>query len=408
MEDLSMFQRPRTVALKYEKPGTYGTVLIYPLNRLVECGFVGNTAVNPWVGIVCRRQAFARENESLMSLSKQVMELHYSCNHAYQSNGFGDAYYGYEDPSPPYPPSQNGMDELFEALAQERIEIREVQRKIEIQLDLLIKLATLVFEPLNNSSNISQPSNFENLPSQPLSNPWGHIGTLFLCTNQEGREDVLNEEDVESLHESLEEVEEGNEAQVAEDVDQKVEDNCKEPKGMKIVHSISPEVTPFKLPSEFQFEWVNLPTLSFIVPQQYALLETDDQLGALDGVLNKKEKESLELNASKLNTCRKSEFKAHSEHFHKLRNNRAKVGAFSLKKHLGPWQLQEKLVDSHRKGWRNHVWDPGKNYTSHHFWGVITCIRAFGDLLSMNWSPLEPTKSKHWWGFKDEFKHKPP
>ncbi|MED6158165.1 hypothetical protein PIB30_030335 [Stylosanthes scabra] len=51
MEDLSMFQRPMTVALEDENPGTYGTVLIYPLNRLVECGFVGDTAVNPWVGI---------------------------------------------------------------------------------------------------------------------------------------------------------------------------------------------------------------------------------------------------------------------------------------------------------------------------------------------------------------------
>ncbi|MED6164151.1 hypothetical protein PIB30_086910 [Stylosanthes scabra] len=217
------------------------------------------------------------------------MELRYSCNqgytpwnptpyqphdlgyNAYQSNGFGDAYYGYEDPSPPYPPSQD--------------------------------LATLIIEHLNNSSNISQPSNSEDLPSQQLSNPWGHIGTLFLCTNQEGRADVLNEEDVESLHESLEEDEEGNEAQVAEDVDQKVEDNCKEPKGIKIVHSISPEVTSSKLPSEFQFEWVNLPTLNFTNPQHYALLETDDQLGALDGVLNKKEKESLELNASKSTTC---------------------------------------------------------------------------------------------------------
>ncbi|MED6209099.1 hypothetical protein PIB30_051422 [Stylosanthes scabra] len=57
-----MFQRPRTVALEYEKPGTYGTVLIYPLNRLVKCGFVGNTVVKPWVGIICRRQAFARES----------------------------------------------------------------------------------------------------------------------------------------------------------------------------------------------------------------------------------------------------------------------------------------------------------------------------------------------------------
>ncbi|MED6119963.1 hypothetical protein PIB30_016551 [Stylosanthes scabra] len=62
MEDLSMFQRPRTVALEDENPGTYGTVLIYPLNRLVECGFVGDTAVNPWVGIFCRRQGFARES----------------------------------------------------------------------------------------------------------------------------------------------------------------------------------------------------------------------------------------------------------------------------------------------------------------------------------------------------------
>ncbi|MED6176281.1 hypothetical protein PIB30_086604, partial [Stylosanthes scabra] len=57
----------------------------------------------------------------IKSLSKQVMELHYSCNqgytpwnptpyqphdlgyNAYQSNGFGDVYYGYEYPSPPYP-----------------------------------------------------------------------------------------------------------------------------------------------------------------------------------------------------------------------------------------------------------------------------------------------------------------
>ncbi|MED6156316.1 hypothetical protein PIB30_013348 [Stylosanthes scabra] len=65
MEDLSMFQRPRTVALEDEKPGTYGTVLIYPLNRLEECGFVGDTAVNPWIGIFCRCQAFARESVDL-------------------------------------------------------------------------------------------------------------------------------------------------------------------------------------------------------------------------------------------------------------------------------------------------------------------------------------------------------
>ncbi|MED6137743.1 hypothetical protein PIB30_067854 [Stylosanthes scabra] len=41
MEDLSMFQSPRSVALEYEKPETYGTMLIYPLDRLVECAFAG-------------------------------------------------------------------------------------------------------------------------------------------------------------------------------------------------------------------------------------------------------------------------------------------------------------------------------------------------------------------------------
>ncbi|MED6207381.1 hypothetical protein PIB30_035287 [Stylosanthes scabra] len=305
----------------------------------------------------------------MKSLRKQVMELYYSCNQGYtpwnptpyqphdlgynahQSNGFGDAYYGYEDPSPPYPPSQNEIHELF--------------------------LATLVFEHLNNSSNISQPSNSEDLPSKPLSNPWRHIGSFFLCTNQERREDVLNEEDVESLHESLEEVEEGNEAQVAKDVDQ-------------------------KLQSEFQFEWVNLPTLNFTDPQHYALLETDDQLRALDGVLNKKEKESLQLNASKSITCWESEFKTYSEYLHKLHNNRAKVGTLIFWKHLGPWQFQEKL------GGTNQVWDTGKSLKNHHFWGVIACVGVFRDLLSMNWDPLEPIKFKHWWGFKDEFKHKPP
>ncbi|MED6110391.1 hypothetical protein PIB30_042417 [Stylosanthes scabra] len=177
---------------------------------------------------------------------------------------------------------------------------------------------------------------------------------------------------------------------------------------MEIVHSASSKVTPSELPSKLQFEWVDLPNLNFIGPQHYALLETDDQLGALDGVLDKKETESLELNAPMFITCGESEFESCSEHLHKLHNNRTNVGAFSLKKHLRPWQLQEKLVDSHRKEWRNHVWDPGKNYKSNHFWGVITCIGAFRDLLSMNWDPLEPTKFKHWWGFKDEFKHKPP
>ncbi|MED6183658.1 hypothetical protein PIB30_039777 [Stylosanthes scabra] len=75
MEDLSMFQRPRTIALEDENPGTYGTTLIYPLDRLVECGFVGDTVVNPWVGIFCRREGFAKESESLMRIRESRINL---------------------------------------------------------------------------------------------------------------------------------------------------------------------------------------------------------------------------------------------------------------------------------------------------------------------------------------------
>ncbi|MED6188295.1 hypothetical protein PIB30_084623 [Stylosanthes scabra] len=65
------------------------------------------------------------------SLSKQVMEEAYSYDqgyipwnpppyqhhapryNAYQSNGYGDVCYGYEDPSPPHPSSQNASKKFF-------------------------------------------------------------------------------------------------------------------------------------------------------------------------------------------------------------------------------------------------------------------------------------------------------
>ncbi|MED6212487.1 hypothetical protein PIB30_083796 [Stylosanthes scabra] len=118
--------------------------------------------------------------------------------------------------------------------------------------------------------------------------------------------------------------------------------------------------------------------------------------------------DSLVLDESRFITCGKSDFKAYSGHLHKLQNNRAKVRALSMRKHLGTWQFQEKLVNSQNNGWTNRVWDPRKSFMNRHFWGVNACIGAFRGLLDMNWDPLWPTKFKHWWGFKDEFKHKPP
>ncbi|MED6180356.1 hypothetical protein PIB30_009424 [Stylosanthes scabra] len=236
------------------------------------------------------------------SSSKQVMESYYSCNQryaplnptpyqphdlrydAYQSYGFGDAYYGYEDPSPPYPPSQKGIEEVIQLLSQERKKIREILEQIANQVDTL-------------------------------------------CS-------IINS------------------------------------KGVEIVHFASSEATPPKLPSELHFKWVNPYDMNCLDPQRYGLIEKDGQLKALCGVLDKKKMESMELNESKFKGC--------NGLLHKLHNNKAKIG------------------------WANRVWDPRKSSMDHH-WEVTHCM---GALRSLN--PPGHTNVKHWWGFKDEFKHKPP
>ncbi|MED6132555.1 hypothetical protein PIB30_020039 [Stylosanthes scabra] len=78
----------------------------------------------------------------------------------YTSDSSSDEYYSCKEDTTPYNGSEcrqrNLMDELFKALAQERNEIMEAQRKTEIQLGLMIKLATLVIEHLTNSFSSSQ------------------------------------------------------------------------------------------------------------------------------------------------------------------------------------------------------------------------------------------------------------
>ncbi|MED6123494.1 hypothetical protein PIB30_049645 [Stylosanthes scabra] len=199
-----------------------------------------------------------------------------------------------------------------------------------------------------------------------------------------------------------------NEEVEEENVDQEVEDKDKEPKGMEIVY-----------------------------PQHYGLLETDGQLRVLCGVLDKKEMDSLGLDKSRFITWEKLEFKAYSEHLHKLHNNKVKVGALNLRKHLGPWQFQEELVDLQNDGWTNQVWDLGKIYKNQHFWGLVTYLGILASLMYMIWNPIKNTKSKYWWRFiasvrvlrilvyetwdigdqcndknwwkfQEEFKHKPP
>ncbi|MED6199120.1 hypothetical protein PIB30_072953 [Stylosanthes scabra] len=149
---------------------------------------------------------------------------------------------------------------------------------------------------------------------------------------------------------------------------------------MEIVHSASSEATPPKLPSELYFKWVNPFDMNFLGPQHYCLLETDGQIKALCRVLDKKEVDFGWLNYSR---C--------------VMDGMLKLEA-----------QNEKCDDQQGEGWTNRVWDPGKSFMNQYFWGVTAYIGVLRGLLKMNWDPLEQTKFKHWWGFRDEFKHKPP
>ncbi|MED6206693.1 hypothetical protein PIB30_029306 [Stylosanthes scabra] len=124
------------------------------------------------------------------------------------------------------------------------------------------------------------------------------------------------------------------------------------------------------LPSKLHFKWVNPYDMSCLGPLRYGLIEMDGQLKALCGMLDKKKMDSMELSESKFKGC--------NGLLHKLHNNKAKIG------------------------WANRVWNPGKTSMDHH-WEVTHCM---GSLRSLN--PPGHTNFKHWWRFKDEFKHKPP
>ncbi|MED6187637.1 hypothetical protein PIB30_078229 [Stylosanthes scabra] len=263
---------------------------------------------------------------------------------AYQSNGYGDAYYGYEDPPPPYLASQIVIKEAIQLLCLERKELLGNQRpSFSITVKSMEKHSYFVSmrQPRRKGGHTTFSTTVKSMEKH----------SYFVSIRQPRRKEdaLLNEEDAESLdhkevHECLEEVEEENEDQEVEDIDKEVKDKDKEPKGMKIVHFASSEATPPNLPSELHFEWVNPSNINFISPQHYGLLETDGQLRALCGVLDTKGIDSLVLDEARFITCGKSDFKAYSGHLHKLHNHRAKVRALSMRKHLGPWKFQKKLA----------------------------------------------------------------
>jgi len=80
------------------------------------------------------------------------------------------------------------------------------------------------------------------------------------------------------------------------------------------------------------------------------------------------------------------------------------------------WYLSENLAylspggnydDQFEDGCENKVWDP-KSHKENQFWELMVCEELHQSLELLILNDGAYRKSKHWWKFKDEFKHKPP
>jgi len=101
--------------------------------------------------------------------------------------------------------------------------------------------------------------------------------------------DIKNGKELEEVGEEVIECEEPSQEVNMKDVCQEVEVVEEEHKGVDLAYSKCGEVSLPKSPSSFTpFKWVKFLSLSFLIPLEYGLLETDGQLRALCGMERKK------------------------------------------------------------------------------------------------------------------------
>ncbi|MED6160526.1 hypothetical protein PIB30_052187 [Stylosanthes scabra] len=167
MEDLSMFQRPRTVALELME------VVDLPTRPIGRVWLRGLHAKHLYLGIsgnpdiILLRYLGRSARQSCAVAGELNMRAGFGCSKfvnmivgliqvEYSSDSGSDGYYSCKEETIPCKDHEwqqrNLPEELFKILARERSEIREVQKKTEVQLGLLINLATLIVETLTNSS----------------------------------------------------------------------------------------------------------------------------------------------------------------------------------------------------------------------------------------------------------------
>ncbi|MED6174576.1 hypothetical protein PIB30_070376 [Stylosanthes scabra] len=282
----------------------------------------------------------------MKSLRKQVMALYYSCNQV---------------PPPLYPPSQGNFEDIFQVLLQERKEFWETQRRLEAQLATVTELVTrLVTLSAASTSITSQPLNSGDLPSQALSIPRRSIPTMFLCANQEGREDApLNEGDVEIL--IIKRCTYGQLKALCGVLDKKKEDSA-------------------ELGSEFKAYSGYL----------HKLHNNRTKVGALSsrkhlGFWKFQEKLVDSQNNGWTNQVWDPGKSHKSQHFWRFIT------------YLG---VLANLIYM--------TWNPIENTKSKHWWRFIASIEALRSLVHAVWDTRDQCNNKNWWRFQEKFKHKPP
>jgi len=189
----------------------------------------------------------------------------------------------------------------------------------------------------------------------------------------------------------------------SEEVYEEVEINKEEHKGVKLASTLEIPL-PKPPPSILSFKWVNSLYSSFIIPLEYGLLETDGQLRHICGFKSKKEMASGWKHYSRLIMVACSKLNCTVWYRARLFGSRRMFGHFIENSKVMPpkWNNDNQLED----GCGNKIWDPGIHEDQ--FWEPMVCEELHQGLKILKLTNGAYWRFKHWWMFKDSFKHKPP
>ncbi|QHN93124.1 uncharacterized protein DS421_17g589990 [Arachis hypogaea] len=176
--------------------------------------------------------------------------------------------------------------------------------------------------------------------------------------------------------------------------------------GVGYALSRSLEASLPRWPSTPSLEWVKFISISFIVPLEYGLLETDGQLRILCGMKRKRKMFRGWRCKSRLIMVDASNMRYKGWSSAQLDGSRRIVGHYIENSPHSPpgWTNND---DQPQDGCENKVWDPGLQEEDQ-LWEPQACEELHQDLAQSMKNLGAQWRTKHWWEFQDEYKHKPP